>query len=127
MTDPMDRVSAVTGSAMTTAKRPPQASLPIPRLGTKAQTLARLAGGSASFRVPPLLAFSAARWATEPEAILAAIASRFGDQSLAVRSSARSEDSAAASQAGAFASRLWKTGADHVFCAGRSTRQARHP
>ena len=75
-----------------------------PTPDTKAETLALL--HAHAFPVPPLLYFTRARWTAEPEAVLAEIATRFPAVSLAVRSSARGEDSGTASLAGAFDSVL---------------------
>lgn len=75
-------------------------------LGTKAETLERLRPHQGYFRIPEFLYFSAADWQDGPEALLDAVAARFGDRLLAVRSSARGEDSETSSMAGRFTSVL---------------------
>lgn len=82
----------------------PSSASTTPAPGTKAETLALL--HAHAFPVPPLLYFTRARWTAEPEAVLAEIVTRFPAVSLAVRSSARGEDSGTASLAGAFDSVL---------------------
>ena len=70
-------------------------------LGTKAETLSRLAPAVRSARVLPLRFFSVAEWQTDPATVLKGIASEpWASNPLIVRSSARSEDSALSSEAG---------------------------
>ena len=74
--------------------------------GSKAETLAALHDRMQTAVVPPFLFFDARRWRAERVAVLGDIRKRFGDARLAVRSSARAEDRADQSMAGAFHSEL---------------------
>lgn len=73
-------------------------------LSTKAETLSTLR--TEGFNIPPLFYFSLNEWEKTRESILLQIASEFSRQSVAIRSSALSEDSTTTSMAGAFASVL---------------------
>lgn len=73
-------------------------------LGTKAETLAQLAGRG--FNIPSLLYFEAHEWRSIPKKILDKIQTKFPDSMVIVRSSALCEDSAEQSLAGAFNSIL---------------------
>lgn len=84
--------------------------------GTKAETLALL--HARGFNVPPLLFFEVAEWRREPARVLASIMRQFPGDALAVRSSARCEDTEHTSLAGAFHSVL------HVPCAGDALHTA---
>jgi len=75
-------------------------------LGSKAQTLQRLAGIVKQSVVPPLVVISYRAWLREPDATLADLARFFGGGAVAVRSSAVREDGWASSMAGAFTSLL---------------------
>ena len=76
-------------------------------LSTKAQTLARLQSLVKTARILPQVSFTITDWALNAEAVLAEVSERLGtDTPLIVRSSAMSEDGAAASMAGAFMSVL---------------------
>lgn len=72
--------------------------------GTKAETLAQLAGRG--FNIPSLLYFEAHEWRAMPKKILNKIQVKFSDSLVIVRSSARCEDSTEQSLAGAFTSIL---------------------
>lgn len=74
--------------------------------GTKAETLWRLKPLVGEALVPDLYFFSSREWAASKNNILSAIHERFGNQILAVRSSALAEDGAESSMAGAFLSKL---------------------
>lgn len=84
--------------------------------GTKAETLAQLQ--ARGFSVPPVLYFEAAQWERDPELWLGTIARHFAEGKVAVRSSARSEDTGTESMAGAFHSVL------NVPCEESRLRQA---
>jgi hypothetical protein len=72
--------------------------------GTKAATLHRLGPQLKRSSVPELLSFPVARWEDDRAAILEEVRDRFGLSTVVVRSSARAEDGADSSLAGAFAS-----------------------
>lgn len=74
--------------------------------GTKAETLERLRDLPTGAVIPDFWYFSRAQWTKDPGAVMATIAERFGDATLAVRSSAIAEDGASESKAGAFESKL---------------------
>lgn len=75
------------------------------QFGTKAETLARLEGRLVHGRVLPQVCASVAQWRAEPQTILDLIRQRgWLKLPVIVRSSARSEDSSAESQAGKFVS-----------------------
>ena len=80
--------------------------------GTKAETLERLAPLVRQAEVLDLVYFPVADWVADPAAVLERLAAGFGDQALAVRSSATGEDTAERSMAGAFMSRLGVDGSD---------------
>jgi len=73
-------------------------------LGTKAETLERLRPLVSQCTIGHQVRCSVAEWRAAPQEVLARVAARFGTRPLAVRSSARSEDSWAASRAGHFTS-----------------------
>lgn len=74
-------------------------------LGTKAETLSRLAPAVRSARVLPLRYFAVADWQGDPASVLKGIAAEpWSNQPLIVRSSARGEDSSASSEAGRYLS-----------------------
>jgi len=75
-------------------------------LGTKAETLSRLRGMVRHAVIQDQVAFSVSDWLTCPELLLQEIINNFGQQRLVVRSSARSEDSFHASNAGGYDSVL---------------------
>ena len=80
--------------------------------GTKAETLERLAPALHSAQVLPQVRFTVEEWQRTPRSILARIASTpWGSASLIVRSSAKAEDDASASQAGKYDSVLNVSGA----------------
>ena len=74
--------------------------------GTKAETLERLAPLVRRAEVLDLTYFPVSDWLADPDAVLERLAADYGEQILAVRSSATGEDSAEGSMAGAFMSRL---------------------
>jgi phosphohistidine swiveling domain-containing protein len=78
--------------------------LPPPLLdfGTKAETLASLAGQLEHAEVPPLRHFTVLRWREQRAEILAELRDGFACEWLIVRSSAKNEDSRSASLAGHF-------------------------
>ena len=82
------------------------------RLGTKAETLARLESEVTLSNIKPQFAFAVEQWRDGPDDIVASIAQRFRDRTVVVRSSAASEDTASQSKAGAHASMLDVDGAD---------------
>lgn len=75
-------------------------------LGTKAETLGRLRGMVCNAVIQDQVSFTVSRWAADCDAILSEVRSRFGEHKLVVRSSARSEDSFHASNAGGYDSVL---------------------
>ena len=75
-------------------------------LGTKAETLSRLRGLMNHAVIQDQEAFTVKKWQSEPQLLLQRIADHFGLQQLAVRSSACSEDSFHASNAGGYDSVL---------------------
>ncbi|MDP3535937.1 MAG: PEP/pyruvate-binding domain-containing protein [Halomonas sp.] len=75
-------------------------------LGTKAETLKRLQGMMQCANIQDQEAFSLNEWQQHADALLHKIRLRFGNQLLVVRSSARSEDSFQASNAGGYDSVL---------------------
>ena len=79
--------------------------------GTKAETLERLSPLVQTCSIPDLLYFTLGEWSAGAERVLDRIRQRFGLSSLAVRSSAYHEDTAAESMAGAFRSVLRVDGA----------------
>ncbi|HJP19988.1 MAG TPA: PEP-utilizing enzyme [Alphaproteobacteria bacterium] len=80
--------------------------------GTKAETLERLTPLVRQAEVLDLAYFPVSDWVADPAAVLERLAAGFGDQALAVRSSATGEDTAERSMAGAFMSRLGVDGGD---------------
>ena len=82
--------------------------------GTKAETLERLQPLVRGVSIPPLHHFSVADWAVDPKRVLNAVRSRFAGAVVAVRSSARVEDSALSSMAGAFLSKLGVSSSDEA-------------
>jgi hypothetical protein len=76
------------------------------RFGTKAETLERLRPVVKTAEVPPLWYFTVADWMRDRSAVLTQLQRRFPAGLLAIRSSARIEDAASGSMAGAFLSRL---------------------
>lgn len=75
-------------------------------LGTKAETLGRLRGMVRHAVIQDQVACTVADWNADREAVLAAVRKRFVDHRVVVRSSARSEDSFHASNAGGYGSLL---------------------
>lgn len=75
-------------------------------MGTKAETLSRLRGMVRNAAIQDQIACTVADWHAGREAVLTSIRKRFGEQKLVVRSSARSEDSFYASNAGGYDSLL---------------------
>src|SRR5690348_13384914 len=80
--------------------------------GTKAETLKRVRPLVTKSVVPDLLHFTTSDFRTSESTIIARIQERFTGRSLAIRSSAFNEDSAAQSMAGAFKSCLDVSSAD---------------
>lgn len=88
-------------------KMPDDASMNAPfTFGTKAETLRNLAGRVRSGVIGECMHFSCEQWRAGPEQVLACIQATFDGRSVAVRSSALSEDAATSSMAGAFLSIL---------------------
>jgi hypothetical protein len=79
------------------------------RFGSKGKTLERLAAVVTAAKVLPQVRFDAAEWTAGRDAVLARL-DVWKDRVLVVRSSAKSEDGATASQAGRFTSVLGVTG-----------------
>lgn len=75
-------------------------------LGTKAETLSRLRGIIKAASIQDQICFTQSNWRRTPKEIITRITKRFGPQKLIVRSSARSEDSFSASNAGGYESVL---------------------
>lgn len=75
-------------------------------LGTKADTLGRLRGLVTQATILDQVAFTVAAWHDDRQAVLDAIRARFGDQRVAIRSSARNEDGFESSRAGVYTSVL---------------------
>lgn len=75
-------------------------------LGTKAETLKRLQGMVRHAVIQDQVAFTVAEWKTKRDAMLALTREKFGTEKLVVRSSALSEDSFFASNAGGYDSLL---------------------
>ena len=75
-------------------------------LGTKAETLSRLRGMVRHAVIQDQIAFSVEDWVNQPDGLLKKIQERFLNQSLVVRSSARSEDAFHSSNAGGYDSVL---------------------
>ena len=73
-------------------------------IGTKAETLENLI--NEGFNIPPLMYFNVNDWKRNEEAIVLKIISDFGNSRLAIRSSAKAEDTEEFSMAGAFESIL---------------------
>ena len=82
------------------------------RLGTKAETLARLESEVTLSHIKPQLSFTVEEWGQGPDAKVASIAKCFPDRTVVVRSSGASEDTASESKAGAYASLLNVNSAD---------------
>ena len=72
--------------------------------GTKAETLERLAPHQGYFQIPEFLYFKVSEWEDRADDFLSKIESRFGSRSVAVRSSARDEDTELTSSAGLYTS-----------------------
>ncbi len=72
--------------------------------GTKAQTLARLTGRLNNSHLCEQEIVELTEWQSDRQSVLRKILSRFASRSLVIRSSARHEDTAEASNAGAFLS-----------------------
>ncbi len=89
------------------------------RLGTKAETLARLESAVTLGHIKPQLAFTVEEWGEGPEDIVASIARRFEDHTVVVRSSATSEDTPSESKAGLHTSLLDVDSADPA-CVARA-------
>ncbi|MGP9768032.1 PEP/pyruvate-binding domain-containing protein [Halomonas sp. AOP13-D3-9] len=75
-------------------------------LGTKAETLSRLRGMMGHAVIQDQEAFSVQEWRANPKLVIQNIVDHFGERPLAVRSSARGEDSFDASNAGGYDSVL---------------------
>ena len=85
--------------------RRPSPNLSKVQLGTKAETLERLAPLLSSAAILPQVRFSVAEWRGDRQGVLKRItASPWGSESLIVRSSAMCEDSSSESKAGQFTS-----------------------
>jgi hypothetical protein len=91
----------VTRSTQDIPNRPPPSGFVF---GTKGETLALLAERLHLPKLCGQLLIEVAHWRLEKDAVIAQILARFGDASLAVRSSARSEDGWDRSNAGTFVS-----------------------
>lgn len=82
-------------------------------LGTKADTLERLRPLVRRSVIGDQVKFTVGEWQADRRQVLAAVGDKFGQQNLAVRSSALSEDNWTRSNAGTFATVLDVPGADH--------------
>jgi adenylylsulfate kinase-like enzyme/phosphohistidine swiveling domain-containing protein len=88
---------------------------PAVRFGTKAETLERLAPRLGSAKVLPQVRFSIGEWSRDRDRILACIAAEpWGNDRLAVRSSAQKEDTAKESAAGKYDSVLGAMGHSEI-------------
>lgn len=76
------------------------------RLGTKAESLGRVGPLLSTAQCLPQYAFTVKEWREDPQRVLGEICARFPDRELAVRSSARTEDTPESSNAGSYASLL---------------------
>lgn len=74
--------------------------------GTKAETLQRLQSVVTAAEIPEIRYFSLSEWTASRKEILDTLRHRFGNRTLAIRSSAQAEDGAKNSMAGAFLSRI---------------------
>ncbi len=74
--------------------------------GTKAETLQRLKSAVTAAEIPEICYFSLSEWAASRKETLNTLRRHFGNQPLAVRSSAQAEDGAKSSMAGAFLSKI---------------------
>ncbi|MGH8621082.1 MAG: PEP/pyruvate-binding domain-containing protein, partial [Burkholderiales bacterium] len=101
-----------TGSGASVARDVPVSSTRSFAFGTKAETLAQLKPLVSRGMVADLFYFTAADWRDDRAAILRRTQEKFGRAMLAVRSSARGEDSTEGSAAGVYRSRLSVNGAD---------------
>ena len=101
--NPMAAVDTVWNQIVAPSRSAPaERPLPVP-LGTKAETLARLAPLLQSGRVLPQVRFTVSDWKTDFERVLATVARQdWGSNPLIVRSSAIAEDLGGASQAGRY-------------------------
>ncbi|MBF0383000.1 MAG: pyruvate phosphate dikinase [Magnetococcales bacterium] len=72
--------------------------------GTKAETLERLGPQLTKCHIPDHWRFPVSDWRKNPEKIIAAIAQRFGDKKIIIRSSTLAEDQCFTAMAGAFLS-----------------------
>jgi len=83
---------------------------------TKAGTLATLQGVLKTARIPPLVRFTVAEWASDRRTCLEKVADHLGPEPWIVRSSCRREDGVTRSNAGAFLS-LPRVTRDDLECA----------
>lgn len=108
-----DKRAGASGAAETAASRPQAFAF-----GTKAETLARLKPLVSQATVADLVYFSVADWRENQAAILRRLHRELGKVTLAVRSSARGEDSVEGSAAGVYRSRLSVNGTNVEELAG---------
>jgi glutamine kinase len=86
-------------------RQSPPANRSVVQMGTKAETLERLAPVLRSAAILPQVRFSIAEWQADRPGVLERIsAAPWGSEALIVRSSAKSEDSSSESKAGQFTS-----------------------
>jgi glutamine kinase len=96
----------------------PSTSPSVVQLGTKAETLERLAPILRSAAILPQVRFSTGEWRADPQDVLKRIsAAPWGSEALIVRSSAKCEDSSSESKAGQFTSVAGVEGATAVSAA----------
>ncbi len=91
------------------------------RLGTKAETLARLESEVTLSKVKPQFVFTVEDWGNAPTDIVEAITRAFSHETVVVRSSTLSEDSASDSKAGVHSSVL-DVDADDAESVARAVR-----
>lgn len=96
---------ALAGDRAVAGERFSRTALP-PKMGTKAENLAQVAGRLKSAEVLPLVACTVAEWRHDAEGVIAKVQATLPGAELVVRSSARAEDTYEQSNAGAFESRL---------------------
>ena len=116
--DPDEAVRLILDRVSELDRRRPSANQSAVQLGTKAETLERLAPLLRSAAILPQVRFSASEWHADRQGVLKRIyASPWGSEVLIVRSSALSEDSSSESKAGKFTSVAGVKGAGAISAA----------